>query len=193
MEKKKIVLFGDSLTDYFPMEKLADLHAEWINSGVAGDTVPQMRARVRYDVLEHEPDIVIMQGGANDFQMSLYRGSKVVAGQLVELAERIRNEIPQVKIWVECLDPAYTKPIGWMPSWRREKTNEEVRRINEEIRHLCRKHRMEYIDMYSKLAGEDGQLPLEYTIDGIHLTNAAYDIVSGCLHQILEPELSDQI
>ena len=51
MEKKKIVLFGDSLTDYFPMEKLADLHAEWINSGVAGDTVPQMRARVRYDVL----------------------------------------------------------------------------------------------------------------------------------------------
>ena len=41
------------------------------------------------------------------------------------------------------------------------------------------------MDMYSRLAGEDGELPLQYTVDGIHLTDAAYDIVSGCLHELL--------
>ena len=37
MEEKKrtIVMFGDSLTDYFPMEKLKDIDAQFINSGVA--------------------------------------------------------------------------------------------------------------------------------------------------------------
>ena len=106
MKKKKIVMFGDSLTDYFPMEKLSDIDAEFINSGVAGNTVPEMKARVRYDVLSFRPDIVIMQGGANDFQMSLYRGSKVVAGQLADLGDRIRRELPEVKIYIEALYPA---------------------------------------------------------------------------------------
>ena len=41
MEEKKrtIVMFGDSLTDYFPMEKLKNIDAQFINSGVAGDTI----------------------------------------------------------------------------------------------------------------------------------------------------------
>lgn len=189
MKKKKIVMFGDSLTDYFPMEKLSDIDAEFINSGTAGDTVPEMKARVRYDVIDHHPDIVIMQGGANDFQMSLYRGSKVVAGQLADLGDRIREEAEGVKIYIESLYPAYTKRIGNMPSWAKEKSNDEICRINEEIQRQCRERGMEYVDMYSRLAGEDGELPLEYTIDGIHLTDAAYEIVSHCLHQLLEPVL----
>ena len=43
MEEKKrtIVMFGDSLTDYFPMEKLKDIDAQFINSGVAGDTIAE--------------------------------------------------------------------------------------------------------------------------------------------------------
>ena len=72
-----------------------------------------------------------------------------------------------------------------MPSWAKEKSNEEIRRINEEIRRQCKERRIEYVDMYSRLAGEDGELPLQYTVDGIHLTDAAYDIVSGCLHELL--------
>lgn len=46
MEEKKrtIVMFGDSLTDYFPMEKLKDIDAQFINSGVAGDTIAEMGA-----------------------------------------------------------------------------------------------------------------------------------------------------
>ena len=48
MEEKKrtIVMFGDSLTDYFPMEKLKDIDAQFINSGVAGDTIADLRCGV---------------------------------------------------------------------------------------------------------------------------------------------------
>ena len=81
MEEKKrtIVMFGDSLTDYFPMEKLKDIDAQFINSGVAGDTIAEMGARLAYDVFPYKPDIIIMQGGANDFLMSLYPGARVLS------------------------------------------------------------------------------------------------------------------
>ena len=88
MEEKKrtIVMFGDSLTDYFPMEKLKDIDAQFINSGVAGDTIAEMGARLAYDVFPYKPDIIIMQGGANDFLMSLYPGARVLAERLIRLA-----------------------------------------------------------------------------------------------------------
>ena len=55
MEEKKrtIVMFGDSLTDYFPMEKLKGIDAQFINSGVAGDTIAEMGARLAYDVFPY--------------------------------------------------------------------------------------------------------------------------------------------
>lgn len=177
-KKKTIVMFGDSLTDYFPMEKLKDINANIINSGVAGDTIAEMGARLSYDVFPYDPDIIFMQGGANDFLMSLYPGAKPLAQRLIRLALRIRERLPQTKIYIESMYPAYTKRIGLMPSWAEGKSNEEIQRINHEIEKLCQEYEFEYIDVFSKLIGGDGQLSREYTVDGIHLQDAAYDIVS---------------
>ena len=60
MEEKKrtIVMFGDSLTDYFPMEKLKDIDAQFINSGVAGDTIadlePQKDSTLKWIIKEQD-------------------------------------------------------------------------------------------------------------------------------------------
>lgn len=176
--KKTIVMFGDSLTDYFPMEKLKQMNANLINSGVAGDTIAEMGARLSYDVYPYQPDIVLMQGGANDFLMSLYPGAKPLAERLIRLALRIQKQLPDTKIYIQSLYPAYTKRIGMMPSWAEGKSNEEIKRINFEIEKLCKKYEITYIDVFSQLIGEDGQLSREYTIDGIHLQDSAYDVVA---------------
>lgn len=185
-KKKTIVMFGDSLTDYFPMEKLKDIDANLINSGVAGDTIAEMGARLSYDVYPYHPDIIIMQGGANDFLMSLYPGAQPLAKRLIRLALRIRKQLPDTKIYIESMYPAYTKRIGLMPSWAEGKSNEEIQKINAEIKALCKKNEFEYVDIFEKLIGEDGQLSREYTVDGIHLQENAYDIVSLIIHQLLQ-------
>lgn len=181
---KKIILFGDSLTDYFPMEKLKDMEADIINCGRAGDTLPEMHARLSYDVIVHRPDVVIMQGGANDFLMSFYRGYQVVARQLVDMGKEIMEKIPGVKVYIQSLYPAYTKQIGMMPSWAEGKSNQEIAKINGEIQRLCMQYHIEYLDVFLKLIGADGQLPLEYTMDGIHLKDNAYDIVAQCIRPL---------
>ena len=99
MEEKKrtIVMFGDSLTDYFPMEKLKDIDAQFINSGVAGDTIAEMGARLAYDVFPYKPDIIIMQGGANDFLMSLYPGARAVSGTIDQTCTKDSAAIARYK------------------------------------------------------------------------------------------------
>lgn len=188
MEEKKrtIVMFGDSLTDYFPMEKLKDIDAQFINSGVAGDTIAEMGARLAYDVFPYKPDIIIMQGGANDFLMSLYPGARALAERLIRLARRIRQQLPDTKIYIESMYPAYTKRIGLMPSWAEGKSNEEIQKINTEIQRLCKEDNFEYVDVFDKLIGEDGQLSREYTVDGIHLQENVYDVVAAIIYHLME-------
>ena len=117
-----------------------------------------------YDVFPYKPDIIIMQGGANDFLMSLYPGARVLAERLIRLARRIRQQLPDTKIYIESMYPAYTKRIGLMPSWAEGKSNKEIQKINTEIQRLCKQDNFEYVDVFDKLIGEDGQLSREYPL-----------------------------
>ena len=56
-KEKVLVLFGDSLTDYFPMELFKDVEAQVYNRGEAGNTVPEMAARAEMDVVSLRPDL----------------------------------------------------------------------------------------------------------------------------------------
>ena len=84
-----IVCFGDSTTDdsfipneeYLPYYKDQKVYSHWlqeklpgildrkvkvINSGVSGDTTWDAKLRFKKDVLDHNPDLVIIQLGVND-------------------------------------------------------------------------------------------------------------------------------
>lgn len=128
MSKEKVlVLFGDSLTDYFPMELFQDVEAQVYNRGEEGNTVPEMAARAEMDVVSLKPDLVLMQGGANDYLLPFYRGAEVVAGQLLRTAERILEKLPGTRICIESLYPMYTKKTGnALPFWSEGKSNEEA-------------------------------------------------------------------
>jgi acyl-CoA thioesterase-1 len=72
-----IVCFGDSLTagygsttpatDSYPALLQARVTLPVINAGIRGDTSGQGLARLQADVLDHDPVIVIIEFGANDY------------------------------------------------------------------------------------------------------------------------------
>ena len=45
-----------------------------------------------------------------------------------------------------------------------------------------------YVDVYRELIGEDGELPLSYTVDGVHLSREGYKQVWKVLSQVLTAE-----
>ena len=86
-EIKKIVAFGDSTTsDEYIVENVysknlsflfadSGLNIEIINSGVSGNTTEDALHRFNEDVLDHEPDLVIIQFGINDSYVDNFGGN----------------------------------------------------------------------------------------------------------------------
>jgi lysophospholipase L1-like esterase len=70
-----VIAFGDSLTagygagagEDYPSALAKMIGTTVLNSGVSGDTTEAALARVQADVLEHDPRIVIVGLGGNDF------------------------------------------------------------------------------------------------------------------------------
>ena len=76
---KKIVCHGDSLTEASDLDKnytwpiLLEnrLNLKIMNSGIGGDTSGGLLGRFYYDVVRHQPDLVIILGGTNDLWWDL--------------------------------------------------------------------------------------------------------------------------
>ena len=89
-----IVSFGDSITKRGYPEIIAEkLEVEVINAGVAGHTSSQGLRRMKKDVLDHEPDIVVVFFGTNDIRVdsSKYVPLKQYRKNLEEIAEACRD------------------------------------------------------------------------------------------------------
>ena len=113
----------------------------------------------------------------------------MIAGQLLRTAERILEKLPGTRICIESLYPMYTKKTGnGIPFWSEGKSNKEIQAVNSEIERLCGEKEIPYVDVYRELIGEDGELPLSYTVDGVHLSREGYKQVWKVLSQVLTAE-----
>ena len=63
--QNRVVFFGDSITDIW---KLAEYFPgkPYINRGISGQTTPQMLVRLRQDVIDLHPNVLVVLAGTND-------------------------------------------------------------------------------------------------------------------------------
>jgi lysophospholipase L1-like esterase len=101
---KNIICFGDSLTfgygalpgqDY-PTELGKMLTIPVINSGIDGDTTIEAMGRLRSDVLEREPILVIIEFGGNDFLRKTPKD--VTLGNISDMVDLIQKRGAMVAI-----------------------------------------------------------------------------------------------
>ena len=74
-DKKRVIFFGDSITEagarpggYIQkMKAMVDTtHYKLIGAGISGNKVTDLQARIQRDVLDREPDVVLVYIGIND-------------------------------------------------------------------------------------------------------------------------------
>jgi len=98
----RTVFLGDSITAESAQQSwanhaVADPRSPWAleaNAGVSGDTLEQMWGRFQTDVLDREPDAVVIMGGTNDVLRGLpTEGSLAALRQMVEAAQDAGIEV----------------------------------------------------------------------------------------------------
>lgn len=160
--KADIAFIGDSLTYYgdftsvFPDKVVCNL-------GLRGDTILGMIDRIE-QVKIMCPSRIYLMAGINDV-------ATCTADEFKESYERLLmflcNDLPSAGIILQSLLPVNDVEFTISCS------NRQILSCNKIISSLAKSHNLRYLDLFSKYE-QEGKLPKEMTIDGIHLRPKYY-------------------
>ncbi len=167
IEANDIVFLGDSQTQGCEWHELFGM-PNIKNRGINGDIIPGFLERVDPIVNGHPKKIFIL-GGANDVSHNLTADS--VAHDMAILVDYIRKHSPESKIYVQTMLPINN-------SFGRYKTmagkEDVIRQYNALLPAMAAEKGFTLIDAYTHFADKDGNLPKEYTNDGLHVMGPGY-------------------
>jgi lysophospholipase L1-like esterase len=172
--KPRVVFFGDSITDYWRLNEYFP-DSDYINRGIAGQTTGEMLQRFQADVAAARPQAVLILAGTND----LARNIPVAAIEsnyqmLATLASAsgikvLFASVTPVDDYHKDQNPAYERTPGRSPAL--------IRELNDWLKAYCAKQRSGYVDYFSSMVDERGQLVLDMTDDGLHPNAKGYRIM----------------
>ena len=165
-----IVMLGDSHTHALDWSELYNNPA-MVNRGIRGDIIPGFIARLP-DIEKLKPKIVCIMGGINDLYAH-YSVDEIIEHYRV-LIRNVKND--RRKIIVQSTLPVCETYKD------AEAINKKVYQLNQKLKNVCQKEAIIFCDIYSVIS-QNGYLPLEYSIDGLHLNAKGYKQ----WHQVLTP------
>ncbi len=143
---------------------LKGYEAFFINKGINGDSTDGMLGRFRTSVQAERPDYVVIWGGIND----LYAGRP--PRHVVENLKRLYARTLGIG----------ARPIACTltPTEADDPMNSRIRMLNALITEHCDGEGFRVVDLFSSLAGPEGQLNPVYSNDGVHLSPQGYAAVA---------------
>ena len=118
--------------------------------------------------------------GTNDLGAGIDRDQ--IVENIIQIIAMTKDQSPNTKIYYETIYPVNRSKR----SANDKRYNEDIKYINSKMKEYCSNSNVTYIDVYSALQDEEGNLKLEYTDDGLHLNEYGYDVVTDILRPYVE-------
>ena len=179
--KQRVVFMGDSIT-----EEWSNLYPGYfdtkgyINRGIGGQTTPQMLIRFKPDVIDLEPDIVVILAGANDIAGNTGPSNvKMITDNIFSMAELARAH--QIKVVLSSILPVFeyewAKEIKDVPA--------TIDSVNNELKKYANDHGLVYLNYFSLMVDQRRGLNKDYTYDGVHPNQDGYILMSSLAEKVL--------
>lgn len=169
----KLVGLGDSITYGYPYEPelswfnmtANQLHIDYINRGINGDTTDGMVSRFDRDVICYNPSHLVIMGGTNDaysevpVEQVLYNISEMVVTALKN------GVIPIIGLPIPCNELAKEKLL---------------KQYREQMRQYALDNNIEVIDFHKAMVDASGlEIKERMHYDGLHPNKAGYKVMAG--------------
>lgn len=148
-----------------------------VNRALWGSSLFDTARNVDRLILPAEPRVVVVYAGDNDLDAGFT--SEQVAAEFERLVKSVHAKLPQTRIVF----------IGIKPSPQRWLTVDRMRAANALIRAICaRDDRVAFVDVDGAMMGWDERPRRElYLADGLHLSEAGYELWTTLLKPLLSP------
>ena len=182
--EKRVVFMGDSITEKW--EKYdADFFISnpFINRGISGQTTTQMLVRFRPDVIELQPEVVVIHAGTNDIAGN--RGVitlEQIAGNIFSMAELAKAN--GIAVVLAAVLPAID--YSWRPG---REPAEKIVALNKMIQAYAQKNGIVYVDYYSPMVNDKKGLKKELGRDTVHPSLKGYLVMGPLVKKGIEQAL----
>ncbi|HWR40899.1 MAG TPA: GDSL-type esterase/lipase family protein [Patescibacteria group bacterium] len=177
--------FGDSIThgggaiSYSPADWEYSfqtyLNFPTVNLGKSGDTSETMLERFRQDVLPYHPRFLLIMGGSNSLRGGA--SSRQVIHNLTAIRDLCTsNGIRPIFLTLPPINPKAIAEVfqeETVPYWR-----DEFAQVNRFIR-----QQRYFIDLEPYFVDSEGELPLRFAIDGLHLDIAGKKLMAEIINR----------
>ncbi|MBD0385141.1 MAG: G-D-S-L family lipolytic protein [Nostoc sp. C3-bin3] len=164
------ILIGDSLSMWFPREKLP-AGKLWLNQGISGDTSSGVLKRLGA-FSATRPNVIYIMAGINDLRKG--DSDDAILRNYRRIVRRLRQAHPKAQIIVQSI----------LPTRQVKLSNSRIRHINTQLTQIAKQEGANYLNIYSWFTDMEGNLRPELTTDGLHLSQEGYDVWRLALQQI---------
>src|SRR5271168_2083715 len=186
--ENRVVFVGDSITDYW---KLSDYFPgkPYINRGVDGQTTPEMLVRFRQDVIALHPKVLVVLAGTNDIAGVTGRTSNEdIEANYASMAELARAH--RIRVVFASVLPVHNYTHDAEESFAL-RPRERILALNKWLKDYCAKNGFVYLDYFSAVVDERGMLKRTLADDGLHPTDAGYQIMASLAEKAIQKALAE--
>ena len=180
---QNIVFFGDSITEGYKVEEFfPDTFV--INSGIGGNGTNSLLERIKDDVYIYNPSKTFILIGINDLNAGV--PEEEILNNIQKIINGIKINRKYTKIYIESIYPIDLTMFNEKKyGFNKEITNDKIKEINLKIKDICEENDINYVDVYSSLIDDNGDLKQAYTKEGLHLTDLGYFKVTKVLEKYI--------
>ncbi|SKA41566.1 Lysophospholipase L1 [Chitinophaga eiseniae] len=165
--RNPVVFFGDSITQWGDWCEFLG-KANILNRGIAGDNTNGLLARVE-EVARHRPARLFILVGTNDLNKQMPAVS--IAANYRRIIGAVQQASPHTRIYVQSVLPINNQLIGRQYY---SGTNEQIIALNTLLKSMAAEEHVTFVDVYTSLLDNTGQMDARYTYDGLHLSGEGY-------------------
>lgn len=174
IDSSNIVFLGNSLTEYGEWQEFFN-NPNIRNRGITGEFTDGILRRLD-PVVSGKPRQIFLMIGIND--LILHRPPHILANYRA-IVNQITLESPNTELIVQSILPVNNtvKNTGL--------ANTDVLTLNEGIQKIVTEFNLRYVDLHKKFKDTSGKLNATYTLDGIHLNRAGYELWTGEINNLV--------
>lgn len=195
-DEARVVFFGDSITaswndpqkagGFFPGKS-------YVNRGISSQTTPQMLIRFQPDVIALKPRVVVILAGTNDIGgVTGPTSLRAIEDNLTSMA--ILARAYDIRVVMSSVLPTHDngredgKPIVHS----KNRPPEQIRALNEWMKALAARQEYVYLDYYSSMVDDRGNLRQELSDDGVHPNRKGYAVMAPLVEQAIAAAMKQQ-